>query len=33
MSVLLVGITLAFLFAASRAVKLCDVFGSGLGED
>lgn len=33
MSVLLVGITLAFLFAASRAVKLRDVFGSGVGED
>ena len=33
MSVLLVVITLAFLFIASRAVKLRDVFGSGLGED
>jgi len=33
MSVLLVAITLAFLFAASRAVRLQDVFGSGLGED
>jgi ABC-type spermidine/putrescine transport system permease subunit I len=33
MSVLLVAITLAFLFAASRAVRLRDVFGSGVGED
>ena len=33
MSVLLVGITLAFLFAASRAVKLRDVFGSSVGEE
>ncbi|HEX7345753.1 MAG TPA: ABC transporter permease [Candidatus Limnocylindrales bacterium] len=33
MSVLLVGITLVFLFVASRAVRLRDVFGSGLGED
>ena len=33
MSVLLVAITLAFLFAASRAVRLQDVFGSGLAED
>jgi putative spermidine/putrescine transport system permease protein len=33
MGVLLVAITLAFLFAASRAVRLQDVFGSGVGED
>ena len=33
MGVLLVAITLAFLFAASRAVRLQDVFGSGIGED
>jgi ABC-type spermidine/putrescine transport system permease subunit I len=33
MSVLLVGITLAVLFAASRAVRLRDVFGSSVGED
>ena len=33
MSVLLVAITLAFLFVASRAVRLQDVFGSGIGED
>jgi ABC-type spermidine/putrescine transport system permease subunit I len=33
MSVLLVAITLAFLFAASRAVRLRDVFGSSTGEE
>ena len=33
MSVLLVGITLAVLFAASRTVRLRDVFGSSVGED
>ena len=33
MSVLLVAITLAFLFAASRAIRLQDVFGSGIAED